>query len=56
MFKMRFKKRVAFVLSLFAKRVIKTRFCYIQQSEFRSVKQSRMDRDSIQDCNIDLST
>ena len=31
-------------------------FCYIQQSEFRSVKQSHMYRDSIQDCNIDLST
>ena len=28
----------------------------IQQSEFRSVKQSRMYYDSIQDCNIDLST
>ena len=31
-------------------------FCYIQQSEFRSVKQSRMYRDSIQDYNIDIST
>ena len=31
-------------------------FCYIQQSKFRSVKQSRMYRESIQDCNIDLST
>ena len=31
-------------------------FCYIQQSEFRGVKQSRMYCDSIQDGKIDLFT
>ena len=51
-----FYKTLCICTEFISKTCYQKAFCYIQQSEFRSVKQSRMYRDSIQDCNIDLST